>query len=135
VVASPTGQQFGLRGGPTRDFDDPDLMPSRYGENKIWGPILVETDDPNNSAFPDYGRVISARQDVLSTSQSFDEVVTALQQFATDVNAARITYNPLGSNSNSVAHQALTVLGIPRPTPPPGVTAIGNSTLIRLPSP
>ncbi len=50
----------------------------------------------------------------------------SLEGFERAVNAAGIPYNPFTRNSNSYAHQAVEVLGLPRPTPPVWAPAHGT---------
>ena len=49
---------------------------------------------------------------------TFEDAVQKLIKFQNDVNAAKVKYWPLSTNSNAVAHQAVTELGLPRPADP-----------------
>ncbi len=118
VVTGPGGQQFGARGGP-------------FGSGEgLFGSIQAEA-GTFDARFSDYDAVVVASETALVTNQPYSEVVTALSEFAAAVNTARIPYNPLTTNSNAFAHQAVTVLGISRPTSP--VFAPGSSTELQLP--
>ena len=128
LATGPEGQQFGARAGPASRIGGPGSPQSSSG-NGVFGTLAAEA-GPFNATFTDFGGEVLARQTVFVTDQSFGDVSAGLSQFAADVNAAQITYNPLSTNSNAFAHQAPTVIGGPRA--PPIVWAPGSRTVLRL---
>ncbi|MHB8530719.1 MAG: hypothetical protein ACYC8V_14570, partial [Caulobacteraceae bacterium] len=60
--------------------------------------------------------------------EPYSQVVGDLNRFGQAVNAAHITYWPMGANSNAFAGQAVQSLGLPRPIPP--VWAPGSATAL-----
>jgi RHS repeat-associated protein len=128
LVTSPEGEQFGVRAGPS-GREDGSGSPAASGGRGIFGNLVAEA-GPYNETFTDYGAKILARQTVLTTTAPYDRITAVLAQFARDVNASEIRYNPLSTNSNAFAHQAVTTLGAARP--PPIVWAPGWSTILIL---
>ncbi len=49
---------------------------------------------------------------------SFEKAIAGTQSFADNVTAMHIRYNPLGVNSNTIAHSLPVHLGGPRAQPP-----------------
>ena len=47
----------------------------------------------------------------------FTELICILEEFGQRINDANIPYNPFGDNSNTVAYQAIEMLGLPHPAP------------------
>jgi len=128
-IIGPDGREFFLRGGPGQDADhaasggatgilaaDSLGSKSSYSGDAHFGTLKVDTgmdaldleDDRADDATKVLGRV----------DMTFDDAMRKLIKFQNDVNAAKIKYWPLSTNSNAVAHQAVTVLGLPRPADP-----------------
>lgn len=113
VVRGPEGQQFGVRGGPD-------------------GIMLRAQAAPFGPAFRDYNAQTVAGQLVLVTDRPYDEITADLSRFVDWVNRSNFRYSTLQlTNSNAVAFQAITVLGVPRPAPV--VVAPGHSTVLEEP--
>jgi hypothetical protein len=129
VATGPKGQQFGLRAGPSARTEGSGVPVSSGGDG-VAG--VLETQARNfDERFVDFAADVVATQTVLSTDQPFKEITAALSGFASSVDAARIQYKLLTTNSNAFAHQAVTVLGIVRPSPI--VFAPGSNTHLPLP--
>lgn len=128
-IRGPDGREFFLRGGPGPDADyaasggapgilaaDSAGSKSSYRGDAHFGTLTVDAgrdalnieDDRDDDATKVLGRV----------DMTFDDAMQKLIKFKNDVNAAKIKYWPLSTNSNAVAHQAVTVLGLPRPVDP-----------------
>jgi len=128
-IVGPDGREFFLRGGPGPDADhaassgvtgilaaDSIGSKSSYSADAHFGTLRVDTGNDalnlENKKRDDATKVLG-RADM-----TFDEAMQKLIKFKNDVNAAKIKYWPLSTNSNAVAHQAVTVLGLPRPADP-----------------
>lgn len=116
VVTAPNGERAYVRGGPGGNnhgglgqlLEDSSSNGRSYGNLTVeWGAYVPGTIDYTESP--------SAILPVLTTGQSPGAVMQKLVHFGAIVNASRITYHPLSTNSNAFAHQAVTVLGVSRP--------------------
>jgi len=129
IVTGPDRQRIGVRAGPAARSVGLG-SPASSGGDGIFGALTTQVAELGPD-FIDSNAAVVASQQVLVTDRPFSEIVGALRQFSNQVNAAGIRYNPLGANSNAFAHQAVTVLGVPRP--PPIVFAPGARMVLRLP--
>ncbi|HKU55333.1 MAG TPA: hypothetical protein VJP60_08200 [Rhizomicrobium sp.] len=128
-IVGPDRREFFLRGGPGPDADHaasggaPGILTadsvgskSSYRGDAHFGTLTVDTGhdalDLENNRSDDATKVLGR------VDMTFDDAMQKLIKFKNDVNAAKIKYWPLSTNSNAVAHQAATVLGLPRPADP-----------------
>lgn len=140
VVTSPTGEQFYFRGGPAGGAgaggSTEILLDATNGNEPAnrsrFGPLVSEVDNYVRGTI-DYTTQPEAVMTVGVTGASFESVVHALQDFSNRLNASEITYNPLSSNSNAAAHQAVTSLSMARPSPHPHVFAPGSLFVLPIP--
>jgi hypothetical protein len=109
----PNGLDFRMNAGPSEPGGV--LAGSRavLGDDAM-GYIKVET------AFVGSGEKVG---NVVASSYtrvplSFDKAVAGAQNFVNNVNAMQIRYNPLGINSNTIAHSLPVYLGGARAQPP-----------------
>ena len=72
-----------------------------------------------------FGAEDVASQQIYISGIPEKQVVQQLETYTTNINFAKIPYLPTEENSNSFAHKAPTVFGLPRAVPPNGVTAYG----------
>jgi hypothetical protein len=123
------GREFFLRGGPGPNTDGPASggsagvlaadsagTKSAYGGNAHFGNLSVDTG--YRALKVESGKADNATKVVGHVDMTFDEAMRKLLKFGDAVNAAKIKYWPLSTNSNAVSHQAVTVLGLPRPSDP-----------------
>ena len=127
LLTGPEGQQFALRGGPTKNWGSSQAASGAVSNSGDFGTIHVEAKDFNKD-FTDFDAKITGRQTVLVTNQPYSKLVAGLKQYALKVNEAQIRYRPWSANSNSVAYQAPTVLGAPRP--PARFLSPGSGTVL-----
>jgi hypothetical protein len=128
-IIGPDGREFFLRGGPGPDADgtasggttgilaaDSIGSKSSYSGDAHFGTLTVDAGrdalDVEKNRHDDATKVLGR------VDMTFDDAMQKLIKFKNDVNAAKIKYWPLSTNSNAVAHQAVTVLGLPRPADP-----------------
>jgi hypothetical protein len=128
-IVAPDGREFFLRGGPGGDADyaasggSPGVLAadavgakSSYRGDAHYGTLTVRTGR-------DALKLESVKRDDATKvlghmDMTFDDAMRKSIKFSDDVNAAKIKYWPLSTNSNAVSHQAATVLGFSRPTDP-----------------
>lgn len=128
-IIGPDGREFFLRGGPGPDADhaasggatgilaaDSIGSKSSYSGDAHLGNLTVHTG--HDALGLEKGRDDDATKILGRVDLTFDEAMQRLIRFGNQVNAAKIKYWPLSTNSNAVAHQAITVLGLPRPADP-----------------
>lgn len=140
-IVGPGGREFFLRGGPGSNTDGPASggsvgvlaadsagTKSAYSGNAHFGHLSVDTG--YGALEVENDKADNATKVVGHVDMTFDEALQKLQKFGNAVNAAKIEYWPLSTNSNAVSHQAVTVLGLPRPSDP--VWAPGSDVTLEL---
>ena len=128
-IVGPDGREFFLRGGPGRDGDgaassgvlgilasDALGSKSNYRGDAHLGTLTVQTG--HDALGMEKTKIDDATKIIGRVDMTFDDAMQKLTDFKDDVNAAKIKYWPLSTNSNAVSHQAVTVLGLPRPRDP-----------------
>lgn len=131
VVTGPDGEQFYMgafgTGDPSNDASA--LLSDQVGYDQ-WGKLHAVWGDFNEQvAGSDWLVKPLASQTVLqTTSVSMDDIESKLIAFGKEINAEDLDYHALTTNSNAFANQAVSVLGIARPTPP--VWAPGYQTVL-----
>jgi hypothetical protein len=128
-IVGPDGREFFLRGGPGPDADyaasggapgilaaDSAGSKSSYRGDAHLGTLTVHTG--RDALGLEKRKGDDATKILGKVDLTFDEAMQRLIRFGNEVNAAKIKYWPLSTNSNAVAHQAVTVLGLPRPADP-----------------
>ena len=110
VVTNKDGSETGYRGGPTRQGNPTaSTSPADQSDAESFGPIRT-LKAPYRSGYVDYSpdapkvTVDIGGQDVETVSKCFDKVMG-------DIERAKVTYNPLGPNSNSFVGTMLSRCG------------------------
>jgi hypothetical protein len=132
VVTGPNGEQWYMGAFATGDPTDPSatLAADQISSGGGFGKLHAVWDDFNASvAGNDFLVKPLATQVVLrTTTMSMSDIENDLIGFAKAVNVANLDYHALSTNSNAFANQAVSNLGIARPTPP--VWAPGHSVVL-----
>lgn len=130
LVTAPNGDKTVIRAGPGGNGIGSSTVPGNQSDwdGTIFGDLHASVSDAYDSKDYTEGEQV-ASQEVLATNASYDSVVKALSDFADAVNNEQINYNPFAANSNSFAHEAVSVLGVQRPTP--AAWAPGSGTKLK----
>ena len=118
VVTLPDGQEWFIRGQPSYQTGGVTAVSgaSVGASEGQWGDLVVVGGKYEDGTI-DYTTAPAARQVVFTTTGDPGLYINRLTQFGNMVNQAGITYNPISMNSNTFAHQAVTILGVQRPNP------------------
>jgi RHS repeat-associated protein len=111
----------------------PGAGPTAQGDP--WGQLYAQQESPTDRN-GDNMSPISGSVTVLSNDLPASSYIQGLQQFDTALNQVNIPYNPLSTNSNAYATNALQSIGVPTPKAPVWVPGAGtNLNVVPAPPP